>query len=145
MPYRYTIDADRQVIFEKAFGALRDGELASLVRSKLEDPEFRPEFNVLCDFNEADMAAVSSEEIREVAELFRTDSERFAGGRWAIAVSSDLNFGLAQMFTKLAEFLPVEVRAFRDVTEAGAWLELSEKARFDFAHCAETWRNEVAS
>lgn len=46
-----------------------------------------------------------------------------AGGKTAVVVSTDLDFGLGRMAEAYAVSLPRELRVFRDLDEARRWLD----------------------
>jgi hypothetical protein len=78
----------------------------------------------LWDMTEAGVGSTTSEGLAQfVAKAARLGQER-AGGKTAVVVRSDLQFGLARMSEAFAAShpLPYTLRVFRDRDQALAWL-----------------------
>ena len=67
-------------------------------------------------------APESTDDLREAAAFSNEVRDLFAGGRVAIVVSSDLDFGLARMFQVFAEGSGIDHEVFRDRDAARDWL-----------------------
>jgi hypothetical protein len=79
---------------------------------------------VLWDGHEADLSPIHGLHIDRMASWSLPLAEKRRGGRSAIVVEGDLNFGVARMMQSYAESreFPFEVRCFRDREEALKWL-----------------------
>jgi len=78
---------------------------------------------LLWDLRAVREAPESTGELREAADFVKEMRSVFEGGRVAIVVTSDLDFGLARMFQVFAEGSGVDYQIFRDLGTARGWLE----------------------
>lgn len=123
MPIEFSIDAQRGVVFSKAVGVIRFADALDHMDRLRRDPLFRPEFSELYDFRPITELAMSSAEVRELATrtVFAAESQR------AFLVSSDLGFGMSQMFRSYREIGGERgIQVFKAEDEARAWLQLSD-------------------
>ena len=77
----------------------------------------------LLDFTRGSVAIPAADLKATLAHGHRYAAQR-AGGRTALVVSQDVDFGMGRMlavFAELADF-PVDFRVFRDVEEARRWI-----------------------
>ena len=84
--------------------------------------------NTMWDFTAADASRVESREIREIAVVVSRYGHKRKGGRTALVLPGDLEFGLGRMFSSFTEMEmemednPFEFRCFRNRAEAESWL-----------------------
>ncbi len=105
-------------------GTLTPDELESALKDAYRQPDYRPEANSLCDLREARVEAFTGTEVRRVVDTVLKHRGAPPGTRTAIVVGRDLVYGLARMFSQQLEAeSPSDVRVFRDMDEAMAWLE----------------------
>jgi len=76
----------------------------------------------LWDFREMVAGGVTTLQLREMATRHMRDRPDLPETRAAIVVSRDLEFGLARMVEAFVSEGPVDMQAFRDFSEASAWL-----------------------
>ena len=84
--------------------------------------------NALWDFRKASLARVSAKEIKAIFDYIKQHVEKRVGGKTAILVSKDLEYGMSRMvqaFTKLKD-IPIEIEIFRSIEEAIQWLGKEE-------------------
>jgi hypothetical protein len=120
MSMSYTIDTARRVVRTRGRGVLSTGDLHDLVNHIRVDPGFDPNFRSLADLSEVTEITVDSMARAEAAAMPLFNP----GTRRAIVAPSDLTYASAQTFATYAERAGQEVRVFRDLAEAEAWLEL---------------------
>ena len=79
---------------------------------------------ILCDFTEADISEIDTEELRKIAEEAKKYSEARHNGKTALVVGDDLGFGFGRVFKSFAEIenIAIEYMIFRNRTEARKWL-----------------------
>jgi hypothetical protein len=83
------------------------------------DPRFDPTYRSLGDLRDVTNITVNAMETAQAAA-----SPLFADGtRRAIVATSDMAFGMARMFASFSERAGHEVRVFREMTLAEAWLD----------------------
>jgi hypothetical protein len=115
----YRIDPERRLVLTRAWGELSTRELADVMSRILLDPRFDPTYRSLGDLREVTTITVDTMATAQAAA-----SPLFASGtRRAIVATSDVAFGMARMFATFSERSGQEVRVFRDVALAEAWLE----------------------
>lgn len=122
MPGAYTIDPARSLVLSRGWGVLTSAELLRHVRSLAADPRFKSHFRQLADLREVTEIRVTAAAIREVAGLNPFGS----GARRALAVGSDVVFGMARMYQILTDQSPDEFEVFRDLDRALEWLGVHE-------------------
>jgi hypothetical protein len=83
-----------------------------------------PTPNHLWDLTEADISAVKSEDLQQIALIAEQSSPSGRAGRTAIVSTSDLGYGLSRMYSSFAEMSghSAEVRSFRSRKEAEEWI-----------------------
>jgi hypothetical protein len=114
-------DTQRQLTSFKCTGEVIVKEL---INKLITFYETSPTLYLLMDLTHANLKSGSTEDVREYVEFLK--SRRFVriGGKTAIAVSSDLEYGLSrafQVFSKIKE-LVFETQVFRSLEEAENWL-----------------------
>jgi hypothetical protein len=120
MPADYRIDPDARLIRSNATGVVTDDDLRDHQKRLRGDPAFDPRFDQLWDFRAAEVVEVTTAVVHELA-----GSRSFeAGAKRALVAPTDVGFGLARMFQTLHEAAPEELRVFRTLDDAKAWLGL---------------------
>ncbi len=124
VPITTNIDSRTRLRTHVATGTLTPDELESALTDAYRRPDFRPEAPSLFDARDAQLDAFAGPEIRHVVETVLKHRGAPPGTRTAIVVGHDLGFGLARMFEQQFEAKePSDVKVFRDMDEAMAWLE----------------------
>ncbi|MHC4563357.1 MAG: hypothetical protein ACYS8X_11355 [Planctomycetota bacterium] len=120
-----TFDEDRDLVTQTVIGEVTVDEI---LRRVMEMIARKPTSRVLWDFSTGSLAAISAEEFRRMAEEGRAVGELRAGGKTAVVVGKDVDFGLMRMFASLAEAkdIPVEFRSFHSMAEARRWLGIED-------------------
>jgi|SRR5579859_4852242 len=120
MPATYRLDLAERVVWSKAWGLLRDEELAAHSRKLVTDPRFSPDFRQVQDLLDVVDAPLTPSGLREVARL----NPFGPGARRAVVVPSAVLFGLARMHENLREGAGDELCVFRAMAPALEWLGL---------------------
>jgi hypothetical protein len=118
VPAQYRIDPKARLITSTATGVVTDDCLRSHQNRLRGDPGFDPAFDQLWDFRGAAVVEVTTEAVRDLA-----GSRSFEAG--ARRAPTDVIFGLSRMFQTLHEEAPEELRVFRVLEDAEAWLGLA--------------------
>ena len=79
---------------------------------------------ILWDIIRADLSSWQADQIVSLVKKAKGYSHLRAGGKTAIVISKDLNFGISRMFQSYAENdkIAFEIRVFRDIERAKEWL-----------------------
>ena len=122
MPADFFIDARLGMVFSKATGVIRWVDAVDHMDRLSTHPDFRPEFNQLFDFREAQGVALSHDEIHRLStrKIFGERSRR------AFVVAGDFQFGIARMFSIYREMQGEPgIQVFREMNKALTWLSLT--------------------
>lgn len=123
MPTSYEIDSDRRLVLSRAWGVLTTDDIR-LSRAALQaDAEFHADFGQLFDLRDVTDIAFSSATMWSIA----TNSLFAPGVRRAFVAATGLQFGMARMFAAHSEAQNQDVRAFRDLDAALAWLGATDQ------------------
>ena len=118
----YIIEAARSLVLSRGWGVLTGDELIRHARTLASDPAFKPHYNQLCDMRDVTEIRAAAAAIRELASL----NPFGVGSRRALAVMTDVVFGMARMYQILTETSPDEFEVFRDLDQALKWPGVSE-------------------
>ena len=82
--------------------------------------------NVLWDVTEADLSSLHENDLRQIICIAKEHMHLREGGRTAIVVTSDLNYGISRMFEILSELdgLKISHLICKSINEAMDWFEL---------------------
>jgi hypothetical protein len=116
------VDQSLGHVTHTAQGQLSLDEIRGAFRAALENPAYRRGMTVLWDVREATIAHLSAEDLRTLARFSHELRSVRGGGRAAILVSRDADFGVARMFQLYADVFPWETMVFRDLGETIEWL-----------------------
>ena len=121
MSVEYRIDQERSLVRLEVLDPLDLEQIAETVQRLLSDPKLRPGLNFLSDHSKLQSTA-TTDLVKSTPPLLVRLSERLGPFRCALVVPSEASYGMARMAGVLAESSPAEVRAFRSLEEAEAWL-----------------------
>lgn len=122
------IDDERGLAIQEIRGNLSTDEILKAQHELYVELEFDPMKPCLWDATQGNVAAaMSGLEMQTAAKRGSELWERMAGGRTAILVAREADFGMGRMYEQLAADMPRELGVFRDRDEALFWL-LGESA-----------------
>ena len=83
---------------------------------------------ILWDLTQANLSAISFEEVEAHAKSFNRLADSRQGGRSAFVFGSDLEYGLGRMYQALSEIenVPIAFQTFRNIDEARQWLGVND-------------------
>lgn len=119
-----TIEVDRQKLLTKIAGSgeLTHHDIAASFKSYYKNPT--P--HVIWDLSEATLKSISSEQVKDLADLLDDYRKDAVSGRSAIVSPEDLTYGIARMFETMVNLAgphPLrETLSFRSADEALAWI-----------------------
>jgi hypothetical protein len=120
MPASYRIDLARRLVLTRAWGVFTAQDLYDHYNTLSTDPAFDPSFPQLVDLRDVERVDMEPSIIRRHALEFLFAS----GTQRALVTSSDVAYELARMYKTFAEYVPQNVRVFRDMHDAEQWLGL---------------------
>ena len=114
-------DSKKHLSIQSISGVVTGDELVSAVTQFYST---NPTTNVLLDFRNADVTALSNDDIKKLLVLVEQHSSKRFKGKTAFVVKDDISFGLSRMYQNYAEMyeLPIANRVFRDFQQAMDWL-----------------------
>ena len=121
MPLRIAFDTTSHGIEVEVAGPIDEADALAQVRRTLQDPRFPAVKWILADARQRESAA-SPELVAAVVAQLREHAERLPRARCALVAEGAATFGMQRMFSIRSESIPFEVRAFRDIDDARAWL-----------------------
>jgi hypothetical protein len=124
MPCDYEIDLERRLVRCRGWGAVTHADITETRLKFTHDPAFSRDFCQLYDLREVTDVDTAPGEIRDLASYapFSRDVRR------AIVAPQDAVYGAARMFALRREAGggQEQIRIFRSLTEANAWLGLEK-------------------
>ncbi|KPJ95853.1 MAG: hypothetical protein AMS18_02095 [Gemmatimonas sp. SG8_17] len=117
-----SFDLSAGLVTHIAEGELSLEEIESEFAATILNPAFRSGLAVLWDLRAASLASLSTRGIETLVKFNYDRKDARGGGRAAIVVSQDLDYGIARVFQVYGEDLPWETMVFRDFEEANAWV-----------------------
>jgi hypothetical protein len=120
MPLEYRIEVSQRTVFTTPFGALTDRDAREHVEELRNHPDFESDFNQLFDARDVTSVELSGACVRDIA----TERMFGEGSLRAFVVATDLAFGMARMFEMFRDDALDQIRVFRKIDDARAWLGL---------------------
>jgi hypothetical protein len=120
VPVSHTLDSG--ILRITATGAYQPQDIPREFLAGLADPACPTPVGILLDVTgSAELSHRTPQQIRFVAEFLKPYAERI-GRRCAVAIGSEVQYGLGRMGAVFAESVGVEVQIFPTADEAQAWL-----------------------
>ncbi len=121
MPVQYQIDQINSLVRLEPMDPIETEHFSETVQRLLSDPAIRPGLSVISDHSKLDYTA-TTDVVASIPALLVKLAERLGPFRCALVVPSDASYGMANMAGVFAGNTPAEVRAFRSLEDAEAWL-----------------------
>jgi len=115
-------DAGRNVQWVVLEGALTDDDLLAYARRSAGSAELPEGHDIVVDLRKTTLSQVTSHTLRRVADLFTRADRTPEACRLALVSGEDAGFGLSRMYQAFRSDSVIEVRVFREMAEACAWL-----------------------
>lgn len=123
MPIRTRFDRALGIVIHQMVGDLHPEEVLASQRKLYASSDHDPTMPVLWDARSAHAWVVDFGGMSAMVERSRELWGSMRGGRTAIVVSSDADYGMGRMYQSLAENMPRKLEVFRDFDLAVAWLK----------------------
>jgi hypothetical protein len=122
MPITTRLDPENGLRVHLVTGRLTYAEVRDALEELYARPDFDPAMNALWDLQGAVTTGISSDDVRQVAQLV-AGSRPSGSSRVALVVSRDADFGMVRMYeAQLDRPSQDNHRAFRNIEEAMTWL-----------------------
>lgn len=123
MPVRTSIDESLGIAVNTVEGALTQDEILAAQHRLYVELGYDPDGRVLWDVRRGRIAeSMTGIDIASAVKRSEPLWDRLSGGRSAILVARESDFGMARMYEQLAAEAPRDLHVFRDHDEAIAWL-----------------------
>ena len=122
MGMNYRIDDVRRIVMTRGWGTVSTRDLQDLTSRILVDPRFDPTYRSLADLSEVTEVLVNTLSMAETA----TAPLFVFGTRRAIVAAADHVHEMASSFAAISMRAGHEVRIFRRMPDAEAWLDSPE-------------------
>ena len=123
MSLNVTVDVTRGLIVTRATGVLTFEDVLSARAQAQANPNFNAGYNDLFDLREVTEIRISGAEMARIAAT----SVLARGVCRAFVVTTQVQYGMARMFSGLAEPHDQNVFVFRDLAVAEAWLSSRQR------------------
>jgi hypothetical protein len=122
MPITYQIDPERNLVLVEGHGVLTDKDFPKFRAKLFSDPLFQPGMKELADYRSVERHELTTDGFIKFLEQEKDDSASLIDYRIAVVTTSDLHYGFSRMYMSMMEEYLGEMRVFRDMEEAKAWL-----------------------
>ena len=124
MPITFAMNHDGGYLEILYKGQISDAELLSAYKSYFDSDEAISVVNDLTDLSEADLSALSSDAIRELADYIINAYKKsgIASLKTAIYAPDPLKFGLSRMYANISFDTPQHIEIFQEREKAIQWL-----------------------
>jgi hypothetical protein len=122
MPIVTTIDTDAKLVHHRVEGVLTLKDSLEAIDRLFNNPEFRPEMDILLEISPGATSGLTSMEVVKVLEALRHVGERRGTGRSVAVAPYDADFGLVRVLTERLEDGTRATRVFKSLEQAKAWL-----------------------
>ena len=124
MEIKTRIDTEKNIRYHVVEGRIEPPALAAALGSVYASDRYDPSMSSLWDFRDADFKSVGAADVRSLGDIVQSHWGQSRRSRSALVVSRDLGFGLSRMYEmNLNDDLKSQVRVFRDMDAALAWIE----------------------
>ena len=121
MGLQYTVSSEQEMLLVSASGDVRRGDMDDLRARLLADVRIVPGTRMLFDTRGA-ISHLSFSDLKDIANRLKGIFDRGVT-TVAVVAESHLIYSLATTFGVFARYQPVEVKPFRKIEDARAWLE----------------------
>ena len=127
MTITYHVEAEAELVLTTGKGVLTDSDLHSYVKAVLSNSEVRPGFNELIDLRAVTRVQLSDPEIDTTIQAILESEQQIKETNTAMVASDGNTDEISRLYEILQTSVPATVRFFGDLSEARAWLGLSQE------------------
>lgn len=120
MPVEYEVVSG--IAVARCRGVVTGRDIKDLITRYVNDPALDRPHREVFDVREVGAYEISGDDVRAIVEYVKSTGDRFKNGKVAYVASRDMPYGIGRMFSFFSEDAGLELRAFRDMKEACAWL-----------------------
>lgn len=124
MPVAWSYDAAHGVLMVRMHGEVTDDDILGYAGHATHGLELPGKYHELIDLRDITVPRASTQSVRRVARMFEDAERDPVGVKIAFVATSDAAYGLARMYQALRDSSPVQMRVFREMAQARAWLGL---------------------
>ncbi|HKJ25804.1 MAG TPA: STAS/SEC14 domain-containing protein [Myxococcota bacterium] len=125
MAFRDRFEPETNLLLVTFDGTLSDEDLLEYARHALESADVSAGHDELIDLRGLeDGGEISTRALRRIADMFTRSDTAPDRSRVAMVATTDVHYGLSRMYQAFRSDSPLDLRVFRDMGEARAWLGL---------------------
>jgi hypothetical protein len=126
MSIEYQFFPSHHLVYIRYSGLITAGELLNVPAVLYAHPQYQPGMSELNDYRgvTGGGAGVSRQTFHDLVSMERNIDEKRGQVRMAHIAPQDLIYGVARMYSMLSSSSSAEMRVFRSMPEALAWLDL---------------------
>ncbi len=125
MSFVYEIDMVAGVLCKRGVGEVTADDLRKQLMEELQHPDFHPGLDKIMDYRRLH-PRLSLDELEGLALTVRQFESVIGDSRWAVVTDLDVVYGQMRKFITLLEGTKIQVKVFRGMEEAKAWLGLAD-------------------
>ena len=122
MCYRIKVKKDMKKAHICAYGRINILQLREIFYETFRHQDWKPGFDILCDYRKIESLSITSKDIVDILEWYKTVDNLIGSGRSAVVASK----GFTNVMNSIRQLPPVEgfqrIRIFYSMTEALSWL-----------------------
>lgn len=99
MPFRYTIDQDKELLVVVAEGAINDHASISLAQGIAADPKYHSGLRMFTDFTQVTRNGLTQESLGQIGRILKL----VAGPRRVLVIGNIANYGVGRMYQTYCE------------------------------------------
>jgi hypothetical protein len=122
MPITYQIDSERDLVLVEGHGTLAFDDHLKFRAELINDPHFTTGMKELADYRSVEKLDFSMEGLDKFIEQEKQYIDLLRDYQIAIVTTDDLHFGFARIYMAKMSDLISNVKVFRDIEVAKAWL-----------------------
>jgi|GEM_PF-3417249 len=124
MNFEVTVDHTSKIIYMRFVGTVNYEALVAFITDLMHHPEFKEQYNGICDTRGSLLELSYEDLIRFRAWLEMRDARLL--GRWAILADSNMNFGTGRMWEALSVGYHKGLQVFKNEQDAYDWLHADQ-------------------
>lgn len=119
MPANYVFYPKHNIVVLSFSGAYKAVEALGIVDRYLQDPKFRPNYELIIDFSDANDSEVAYQEMQMVVDSISPKLQHMDRNLCVIIATTDLFYGVARMYqTLINDQLPYPIEVVRSARSA---------------------------
>jgi hypothetical protein len=130
MNIRYTIDKEKGIVYEVWSKNVSFNDYRTYKSLLFEDPEFDPDFDVICDMRNY-TSGFKLDEVDSIIQLFLENPSKTHKRKSALVTNDPMQVAGSMIFQTKSEVLPIQVLVFSTLEAAIDWVKGNVESKVD--------------